>query len=117
MADVDLTLMTVNKGALERRFQAAMKTVAASMGDKELVGKTRSITLEIKLTPDDDEFVKVETSCKLKLPVTTDVGTGWVQNTDSDEPSFGTKEYGIDPRQTELPGTARVTPIRGGKKD
>ena len=116
MADVPLTLGTVNKGALERRFQAALRTIAASMGDKELVGKTRSITLEIKMTPDDDEFVKVETSCKLKLPVTTDVGTGWVQNAESDEASFGTKEYGLDPRQEEMPGIERVTPIRG-KKD
>lgn len=115
MADVDLNLLTVNKGALERRFQGALKTVAATMGDKELVGKTRTITLTIKMTPDDDEFVKVETGCQLKLPVTTDVGTGWVQNTESDEASFGTKEYGVDPRQEEMPGIERVTPIRRGK--
>jgi len=114
MADVDLNLMTVNKGALERRFQSSLSTIAASMGDDELIGKPRKITLTITLTPDDEDFVKVETSCQLKMPVTTDVGTGWVQSTEKDEPSFGTKEYGADPRQEEMPGIERIAHFKPG---
>lgn len=113
MADIKMTLGTINRGAVERRFQTALAAIGETMTDPDLKGKPREITIVIKLTPDDEEFVKVESTVKLKTPVTTDVGTGWVQKTDEDS-SFATKEFGLDPRQQEL--SAEVIDFSRGRR-
>ena len=113
MPAMKLTLGTLNRGAIEDEFQKAMRQIAASMEDGELKGKKRVIDIKIEITPEDEYVVRTEASVKLKMPVVTTLGTGWVNGHHAiDDEIFETQQFGIDPRQVEFPGVEKVADMR-----
>ncbi len=77
MATVDLSFGTLGGGSLEESFQRALDTVSENLGDPDLVGQKRTITVTIEFQPKGD-YVHTSTKVATKLPTKAGTGIAWV---------------------------------------
>ena len=80
MATVDLNFDTLCGGKAREQLDAALAMVGRNLGDVDLKGKKREITIKIAFEPKGDDFVTMTATTTIKLPGKSASGIAWTND-------------------------------------